>query len=114
MSLYVKSPIEKMNDELEKELNSIPDELTFEAIDTDYGCPDCKTTQLKKLKFLSANNQLLSANWDMLYCTECGKYYYLHDIIWKLKGGSIDGGGGTVSGGSKVKVVNGAIVITDA
>lgn len=115
MSLYVKSPIEKMNDKLEKELNSIPDELTFEAIDTNYICPDCETTPLKKLKFLSANNQLLSADWDMLYCTECNKYYYLHDIIWKLKGGSIDGGGGgTVSGGSKVKVVNGAIVITNA
>lgn len=115
MSLYVKSPIEKMNDELENELNSIPEELTFEADDTEYTCPDCSTT-LKKLKFIDPHNQKLSVNWDMLYCTQCNNYHYLHDIIWKLKGGTINNGGqgsGTSSGGSKVKVIDHQLVITD-
>lgn len=111
MSLYVKSPIEKMNDALEAELNAVPDTLTFEAIETNYVCPDCNHP-LKKLKFVDPHGQRLSANWDTLYCTECNSSYYLHDIIWKLKGINIDGGG---SGGSSVNVrlVDNTLVITD-
>lgn len=112
MSLYVKCPIEKMNDDLENELNSIPDTLTFEAVETNYVCPDCNHP-LMKLKFIDPHGQRLSVNWDILYCAECDSYYYLHDIIWKLKGVIIDGGG---SGGSgvNVRLVDNTLVITES